>query len=1425
MKKIISLVMSALMLVSIPPLEVFAEEGFKNESRLSRANISSYVSYEESFELNEEHEETVIVERNNLLSASSEEATVSVLSEDDDRLSEKYLLMYSVDNSLFTAVNNGGEYGTNAFAHVFDRNWNSLWRSQSEQVNGFTNTIDVTFKEKVGIDRILYSADSYGGRGYPVTLKLRFANGTEEYTDDLTVTSSATSNIVVFNLGKTYECTKIQFEWVACPTYHRYEASAREIVFLQPENKETVAADNLFSDYNQFTLTDEYNSLQNIEILEEKLKTNSNYEIYYKSVIERAKSILSGELKYNSENEFSTLPSNSEVNKINQYGGLRSYAQNTLRLNWFGIDRQATGLYGKTGEILRIYVDAAEDETSLPVLNITQHYGSANVWKRDYQLKKGLNLITVPDFGADAYEAPVVAGGGPIYISNPYTPQEQGEVKVYIEGAYSFPVYKMLPEESSNEEKLAATEKFLKELKEYCKDGFVPGEYPLDLIELQSDHCLMTVKASLAYESYITNANSNYLKVQENLENYDAYMERLMEFEGITFDESNKYYDVKNEYLSINFRACQSTGVLAYATSERVGLLNDSWQNTVLYSTGIGRGWGLTHEIGHTLDMYSDRAKFELTNNMLSKYNETALGGGDGTRGYFNADVSNLSSDRKDYTQNSYLESNMYNYCIWWHLESYTPGYWGKLTNMYRYYEKECSEEELELIKQLKDRDEKQVYYSSLILGVDLGYYYERYGFKVLGSNQFIRQSASDAYKILMENAASQGRIDNTIQPRFWYLDEKQYNLVVESGNGVEGLGKAFGENDQTYIRGIEKLSTGYSVVMPPIDDSNTLLGYEIYEGQDMDSAEIIGFSKNGVFLDTTEYAEGYVPKYWVKAFNRDLTSSAISEPAIPSNGAVVCKSGEEEYKSIGQAVAEAQSGDTITLVSDLTETDIVIDKDITIEVEEGLSVTHYRGSEGSLFTVNENCTLTINGDGRLTLDGNYISQNMPVVNVGKSATLNLNLVTVQNSVSTSNGGCVLANSSKINIVGCTFENNISVNGGTFAAMVPAGKIMVDNTKFIGNKATQSGGAIYSVATVDITNSTFVNNNAQSGGAICNTNGGIMRIKTKNVFEKNEAGNGGAIWLNGYSIIENAEFVSNKASGKGGAIYYTTNVNTRAVSVSNSQFTNNKSEVNGDDIYACINHTTPKLTLNSNKIASTLCFKSSVYIEKGNLTLNSDDLLSVGIADTQSVTVSENTNGKVIKSDNGVILTILKSGSSSEASLPNLQIGENKRILRTVLNETIGQIIFPETVDEFNHISSDWITDTEATCQNGGTRHKECIVCKETLETGIISVTKHNTVSLKGYDPTCTAAGLTEGEICSECHTVTKTQNTIPATGHKDENSDGKCDNCSEELPKPSCSCDCHSNNGFKKFIWKILCFFYKVFGTNKICGCGSTHY
>ena len=58
----------------------------------------------------------------------------------------------------------------------------------------------------------------------------------------------------------------------------------------------------------------------------------------------------------------------------------------------------------------------------------------------------------------------------------------------------------------------------------------------------------------------------------------------------------------------------------------------------------------------------------------------------------------------------------------------------------------------------------------------------------------------------------------------------------------------------------------------------------------------------------------------------------------------------------------------------------------------------------------------------------------------------------------------------------------------------------------------------------------------------------------------------------------------------------------------------------------------------------------------------------------------------------------------------------------------------------------------------------------------------HTDVAVPGHAATCTEPGLTDGTVCSVCGTTTLAQESIPATGHKDENSDLVCDNCGVDL-------------------------------------------
>ena len=92
----------------------------------------------------------------------------------------------------------------------------------------------------------------------------------------------------------------------------------------------------------------------------------------------------------------------------------------------------------------------------------------------------------------------------------------------------------------------------------------------------------------------------------------------------------------------------------------------------------------------------------------------------------------------------------------------------------------------------------------------------------------------------------------------------------------------------------------------------------------------------------------------------------------------------------------------------------------------------------------------------------------------------------------------------------------------------------------------------------------------------------------------------------------------------------------------------------------------------------------------------------------------------------------------------------------------------------------------------------------------------HEFVEIQSKPATCTENGeRTEGCLCGE--TVITAE---PATGHADKDGDGVCDNCGEVI----CTCLCH-RSGFKGFLYKFLRIFWKLFGVNKTCACGTEHY
>jgi CSLREA domain-containing protein len=266
---------------------------------------------------------------------------------------------------------------------------------------------------------------------------------------------------------------------------------------------------------------------------------------------------------------------------------------------------------------------------------------------------------------------------------------------------------------------------------------------------------------------------------------------------------------------------------------------------------------------------------------------------------------------------------------------------------------------------------------------------------------------------------------------------------------------------------------------------------------------------------------------------------------------------------------------------------------------------------------------LTIDGSGQsITIDGNNLAD---IGTVSGLASLTLNHLTITNATPG------FYNSGILTITNSVFSNNHGGAYGGGAIYNQSATLIIDNTTFSGNTAVTSGGALYSLSgNVTITNSTFTDNTASAGGGIycydcilnvshstfSNNNtpngsgGGIYHIYNSvtisdSIFTNNGAsyggGGGGVFSSSGGLTLTNSSFSNNSANGSpGGAIHIEGTIN-----ISQSTFSNNSAGsgggiYDGSSVYAI--STIANSTFSGNSASDSPGNGGGIY-NTGNLTI------------------------------------------------------------------------------------------------------------------------------------------------------------------------------------------------------------------------------
>ena len=155
------------------------------------------------------------------------------------------------------------------------------------------------------------------------------------------------------------------------------------------------------------------------------------------------------------------------------------------------------------------------------------------------------------------------------------------------------------------------------------------------------------------------------------------------------------------------------------------------------------------------------------------------------------------------------------------------------------------------------------------------------------------------------------------------------------------------------------------------------------------------------------------------------------------------------------------------------------------------------------------------------------------------------------NWVTNGNGGAIDWLASAGLVLYSNFTNNSAIYGGAIYLNGISDNTNISNSIFIGNNATQNGGAIdWNATNGGLFNNQFISNEANYGAALCREIGARGGNGTNNTFTANHARISGAAlgWMGSDNIkIVNYNFTNNTADVSGAAIYVSNTSNNCSV--------------------------------------------------------------------------------------------------------------------------------------------------------------------------------------------------------------------------------------------------------------------------------------
>ena len=706
----------------------------------------------------------------------------------------------------------------------------------------------------------------------------------------------------VINLPEPIEAKKVQVNLSVYATYERF-LSVSELKYYYYDSIEDDIRD-LFTDDLLIDLKEGV-SQENINILRERVNTPDS---------------VSGELHPNQASALDELKLAEDIlNDANISKNIFTLNQNINNSgNNLGLsnDYQALGYTAKAGEEIVVYVGT--EGNKLPQLAFTQHYGESGRFIKTVNLKKGKNVIQVPEIHSLDVEK-----GGSIYVRYPDASPSNKEIKIRVSGAKKIPhlnVYGDINDKSKEAEVKEKIREYIKELKEHVdtmKDDYPKlftsksnNKYRYDeKTSIVNSTDIETTKATLnlpasailsGITSGISNEDEQVDRVYNSLQAIEQLMELMYAQRGVSenpdFNNDGKLDAAEKKHLQprsrVNIKYQRMfAGAFMYASGHHVGIEFSSApglmngkpyvlnEDGTVKESGMLFGWGIAHEIGHVTEM-PGVGRAEATNNIIALLAQTlddkATSRFENFNGY-QAIYDKVTSETIGLPGNVLTHLGMF-----WQLhlaydENQTSvmlitdrdndltndSFYARMSRRAR----EASTEDSKL-----SYEQKILRYASDVVGKDLSDFFKSWG--IIPSEENIAYMAEKGYEKETRNIK--------------YLNDnarRQKLAGVKAMSEDTNVQASLSYDDSTKSKSVE-LTLGTN------KDSDKILGYEIYR-----NGKVIGFTTEPTYIDYVS-SNNRVFTYEVVAYDYYLNKTeklTFDSIKVSHDGSLAKKSWEVE--------------------------------------------------------------------------------------------------------------------------------------------------------------------------------------------------------------------------------------------------------------------------------------------------------------------------------------------------------------------------------------------------------------------------------------------------------------------------------------------------------------------------------------------------